>query len=378
MQDNPPQILILGGTGKVGKTVCDYLLKNTLCQLNIVTRNTKPDLTEYADYSGRLTALNFDALNKEQLSQHCKEADLVISCIGPSQVIGSTIVDICYRTVTPYIDAGGYDPLLKHLANLVATEPAKVPLIINAGLLPGLSGVYPKYLIDQYASNETITSLEVSYVGRDAWSYNSAWDIIVGLGDFGEDRGFCYIADKQLIKVPFYKATQKKVFPAPIGKVGTMLIYSEELRRLINQYQIPNLKVYGANIGAKAAFSCAISKIFGQYKTPEKLAKAAKRLASASAKDMLKSDPIYAIQAEIQLANGQQITGSLLTGDTYYATGTVIAITAKYLLENTIAAGAYSLHEAIPSEVIIEQLQAQQIIQLITTTNDSLKRSEAI
>lgn len=157
-----------------------------------------------------------------------------------------------------------------------------------------------------------------------------------------------------------------------------MLIYSEELRRLINHYQIPNLKVYGANIGPKAAFSCAIAKIFGQYKTPEKLTKAAKRLASASAKDMLKRQPIYAIQAEIQLANGEQIIGSLLTGDTYYATGTVIAIAAKYLLENNIAAGAYSLHEAIPSEVIIDQLQAQRIIQLTTTTSNTLKASEAI
>lgn len=377
MQNNPPQILILGGTGKVGKTVCEYLLKHTLCQLSIVTRHTKPDLTEYAAYATRLNSLNFDALNKEQLSQHCKEADLVISCIGPSQIIGSSIADVCYQTATPYIDAGGYDPLLKHLNNLVANEPAKAPLIINAGLLPGLSGVYPKYLIEQYTAGEIIVSLQVSYVGCDAWSYNSAWDIIVGLGDFGEQRGFCYIAEKQLIKVPFYKATQKKTFPAPIGKVGTMLIYSEELRRLINQYHIPNLKVYGANIGPKAAFRCAIAKIFGQYKTPEKLAKAAKRLASASAKDMLKREPIYAIQAEIKLTNGQQITGSLLTGDTYYATGTVIAIAAKYMLENNITAGAYSLHEAIPSEVIIDQLQAQQIIQLTTTTNNTLKASEA-
>lgn len=68
----------------------------------------------------------------------------------------------------------------------MANEPAKAPLIINAGLLPGLSGVYPKYLIEQYTAGEIIVSLQVSYVGCDAWSYNSAWDIIVGLGDFGE------------------------------------------------------------------------------------------------------------------------------------------------------------------------------------------------
>lgn len=47
------------------------------------------------------------------------------------------------------------------------------------------------------------------------------------------------------------------------------------------------------------------------------------------------------------------------------------------MLENNITSGAYSLHEAIPSEVIIDQLQAQQIIQLTTTTNNTLKASEA-
>lgn len=55
-----------------------------------------------------------------------------------------------------------------------------------------------------------------------------------------------------------------------------------------------------------------------------------------------------------------------------------IAITAKYLLENTVVAGAYSLHEAIPSEVIINQLLAENIIQISTTTHNTLTATEAI
>lgn len=373
MQNNYSDVLILGGTGKVGKTVIDYLLKHSQCQIRVVTRNTQLSLD-----NNRLTSLQFDALDKKLLSHHCKQADLVISCIGPSQIVGSTVADICYQTGTPYIDAGGYDPLLKHLSQLVMAKPSTVPLIINAGLLPGLSGVYPNYLITHYSDKQPIENLEVCYAGRDAWSYNSAWDIIVGLGDFGENRGFCYIANNKLIKVPFFKAANKQTFAEPIGKVSTMLIYSEELRRLTNHYKIPNLKVWGANIGPKAAFSCAIAKLFGYYKTPEKITKAAKRLASASAKDMLKLSPIYSIKCNIKLVDGRIIEGNLLTGDTYLATGTVIAITAKYLLENTVVAGAYSLHEAIPSEVIINQLLAENIIQISTTTHNTLTATEAI
>lgn len=93
---------------------------------------------------------------------------------------------------------------------------------------------------------------------------------------------------------------------------------------------------------------------------------------------MLKLSPIYSIKCNIKLVDGRIIEGNLLTGDTYLATGTVIAITAKYLLENTVVAGAYSLHEAIPSEVIINQLLAENIIQISTTTHNTLTATEAI
>lgn len=122
-----------------------------------------------------------------------------------------------------------------------------MPLIINVGLLPGLSGVFPAYLMQQRSNEKTVESITVQYVGRDAWSYSSAWDIIYGLGDFGHERGFCYLENKQIKSENFSKAGTKAHFPAPIGTASTMLIYAEEIVQLANKQGIKTAKVYGAN-----------------------------------------------------------------------------------------------------------------------------------
>ncbi|MCH2042463.1 MAG: hypothetical protein MK185_17690, partial [Saccharospirillaceae bacterium] len=135
--------------------------------------------------------------------------------------------------------------------------------------------------------------------------------IINGLGDFGEEKGFCYLKNGELIKVPMRKAGNKVSFPQPIGEVSTMLLYAEEIMRLARHYSIANARVFGANIGPRATFICIIAKILRLYKSPRLIDWAAKWLVGASQRDMRKLAPAYGVQTDITYDCGTLVRGKL-------------------------------------------------------------------
>ncbi len=359
-----PKVLILGGFGRVGMATAQYLLSLTDVALTLASRHPKRlPIPLTISGSSQINSLKLDIKNTEALQTACRQHDLVISCVGPSGLIGNTVAQTCKEVETPLIDAGGYDPLLSRLEADESSQPTQVPLIINVGLLPGLSGIYPQHLLNTLPGDHTVTGIDIYYVGRDTWSYNSAWDIISSLGDFGKDHGFCYLENNQLKRQPFFKASKKVSFPAPIGTASTMLIYSEEIMRLARKNNISNVNVYGANIGPRAALICAIAKVFGLYRTENGIARGARWLVNASQKDMQKLQPAYGIRVDVHGQNGHTSSGDLLLSDTYQATGTVIGITAKAVINGRHnGPGVFMLHEAINHSDFMTELAQSGVI----------------
>ncbi len=361
MQHN--QVLLLGGFGKVGLAAATYLLQHTQVELTLASRQTKALPADWpATYHSRIRQLALDITDQQALRLAVGHACLVISCVGPSGLLADKVAQACKKQQVPLVDAGGYDPVLHQLEQEQQLQPTQVPLVINVGLLPGLSGMFPHYMLCQAPAFQT-SELTVQYVGRDAWSFNSAWDIIHGLGDFGAEHGFCCYQDGAVHRVPFRQAGSKTQFPAPIGKVSTMLLHAEEIIRLARQHRVRTAKVYGANIGPRAMLVCLIAKIFRMYSSTKATARAARWLVKASLHDMKKLSPTYGIAVQLGNLQGQQISGQIVLNDTYQATGTIIGITAKALLDQQLTrAGIYYLHEAIEPEYFFDELKKANII----------------
>ncbi|PAY00178.1 hypothetical protein CKO50_16685 [Pseudoalteromonas sp. HM-SA03] len=225
-------VLLLGGTGQVGLKAAEYLLEHTQAALTFASRRKASLPSAISQHQDRINTVQLDVQNTDDLKTQLKNTDLVVAGVGPSGIIGDQIVLACKELGVPIIDAGGYDPVYASL----------------------------------HEHENKYNSLEEQYVGRDAWSYNSAWDIINGLGDFGHKRGFCYLENQQVKREKFSKAGAKAHLPAPIGTASTMLIYAEEIVQLANEHGIQTAKVYGANLGPRAMFVCMIAKIFKMYK----------------------------------------------------------------------------------------------------------------
>ena len=333
-QSSGARILILGGYGRVGQEAARYLLNATDAKVALSSRMARP-LPVWAGPGSldRLTNQQLDVFDGEALVAACARSDLVISCAGPSGLIGERVAMACKRAGVPLVEAGGYDPLLHSLQQAQASAPTSVPLVINVGLLPGLSGLFPKWLLDTRRDTQLVEALDVYYVGRDAWTYNSAWDIINSLGGFGHDRGFCYLNGQNVVRVPMRKAARKVNFPDPIGSASIMLIYSEEIARLACQWEIDTARVYGANDWPSRDLVCMLAKVLRFYQTPRAVARGARWLARASARDMQKLEPAYGIHVDLHYRGGRTASATLTLDDTYRATGTVIGIAAHQLLD---------------------------------------------
>jgi hypothetical protein len=142
-----------------------------------------------------------------------------------------------------------------------------------------------------------------------------------------------------------------------------MLIYAEEIVRLARQYHIKTAKVFGANIGPRAMFICLIAKVFKLYKSHKSIHRAAKWLVNASKRDMRKLKPAYGIHVDIRYDNGEFATGQIVLTDTYQATGVIIGITARAVLEGHVTKpGVYMLHEAIDEQRFMRHLEQEGLV----------------
>lgn len=362
--EHSARIVVLGGVGRVGREVVRYLLRHTGCNLQLASRSQPAlPLDWFGPQRQRLSWVAVDALDEAALTALLRGAALAISCIGPSGLVGERVAKACRATATSLIDAGGYDPLLAALELAQRHRPAQVPAIISVGLLPGLSGLFPKYVLERTANGRAVLKLETYCIGRDAWTYNSAWDIVYSLGDFGQDRGFPVIRDGQHHNVGFRAATRKVDFPAPVGRVTTMLVPAEELARLARQSGIAEARAYGSNVGPRAAMVCVLAKLLGMYRTPARVARAARWLVGASRRDMRRLAPVYGLKVDVSYADGDGASATLMIADTYQATGVTIGIAARCLLEGpAIAPGVHLLHEAIDAARAMALLEAEGLV----------------
>ena len=91
------RVMILGGFGRVGSEVAHYLLTHTPYALTLAARTPHPLPEAWsAEQRARVRCLTLDAFQTDALVRACAEADLVVSCLGPSGVVGSRVADACW------------------------------------------------------------------------------------------------------------------------------------------------------------------------------------------------------------------------------------------------------------------------------------------
>jgi hypothetical protein len=351
---------IIGAGGLVGRRLAQALAARTDASLRLGGR--RPDA--YADLAAacgeRATSHAVDIDDAASLAAFVRGCTLVVNAAGPSTRIGARVAEAALHARVDYLDPGGYDPLLDAFERDASRiREHGLRFVANAGLLPGLSGALPAALARTLPRCER---LDVAYVGTDRWSWASAYDIVVSLGDFGLERPFCAIRNGSAERRPWWRASRAYTLPAPIGKVRAWRLYTEELARLARDERIAQVNVYGVNHGPASARVLAATKLLRRYRTEAGRERAAHALVAASERDARTHPACFAIVVDAygeDAATHRQAT--LVIDDTYAGTAEVVAIAAQAMLERRIAPGAYSLHEALAPEWLVDRFLASGV-----------------
>ena len=341
-------IYIIGSTGTVGRELValinDYF--EHAFQINIIKLSSNKSLVD-----NNCSYLYFN-VNIEETYSIIKPSNIIVNCAGPSYKYSKIISNIAIERECYYIDVGGYDPLFDFLK----TKKISRPFIINAGLLPGYSGIFAK---KNFSSFDTIETMEQKIVATDKWSTGSAIDIIHSIGDFNKKRLSCEYKNKVITKIPFSEQTS---FFKPIKKNKKIFsFYSTELERIATKFNIKHTRSYGVNNHLLSNTILLLCFIFKGYKTPKKIYGWAKKLVWASS-FVKKEDTFFSIKTTISGYKKSQyikISEEAYINNTYKATAGILYLSIKKMLENELKSGVYGCAEILScsdSEYFLEKI----------------------
>lgn len=170
---------ILGASGAIGQKVCERLLDCQRTPLRLGYHHR-------ARYTPRRGAAQIehcqvnieDALSLARFIDGC---DLVLNCAGPSHRLTPCVLRATQAARVPYIDAGG-------AACDVLPLPSECHTLarIDAGAVPGLSGLLPRWLAQSFSSVE---QLRVWHGIVDSFTSAGAEDFIAGIPAGGAKHG---------------------------------------------------------------------------------------------------------------------------------------------------------------------------------------------
>lgn len=353
---------IVGGYGRVGEETARHLIEKTEYDVVVAGRNPEKAAETAAKLGGRrLSGEAVDINDRDMLDAFCRGCDLVINCAGPSWCILDRIAAAALRQGVHYVDPGGYEPLINALlGEHKRLEEKGLVFIVAAGLLPGMSGLFPAYVVQ--SCFDRVDNLEVYYIGHDKWTFNSAYDIASSL-DGPNSWETAYYENGETKKAGPFSMSKKTVLPAPIGTIRSYLMFTEELKKVVEANGVRRAHAYGTNSGKRMPMVMASIKLFRQSRTHEQRLRSARRIVRAAEKDLRKKEPCFMVHVVAEgEENGRRkkLAATLSFQDTYKPTGVVAANAARFAIENKVnGSGLFLLPESVDVKDFMSLLEKE-------------------
>lgn len=218
---NKKKIIILGGaSGDVGRDVTHILVREnipietltvTSRDLSIANNFTK----ELGDQ--RVTAMQVDANNTQQLMNAFRGHDIAINTIGPFSKYALLVMNAAIKSQVNYIDiCDDIEPTFEALKLDSYAKEAGVFLIIGMGWFPGMSNLRAKILAEQM---DVVDDLITAWVGG-----RKAPAEVPSSGAGGTEHFIRSLTGKiivlrkgQHVKIPAFQNGKQIQFPQPLG-----------------------------------------------------------------------------------------------------------------------------------------------------------------
>ncbi len=151
----PQKVLVIGGSGRIGRSVATDLLAYTSAQVTITGRSQQAPASLNAGSNCTFQSLNLE--NKEAVESAIAHHDLTVHCAGPFRSRDHHVLTSCIAQGKPYIDvADSPDYVNQALKYKKDAQAAGVTAVISTGIFPGISGSMVRQGIEQLDKAESV------------------------------------------------------------------------------------------------------------------------------------------------------------------------------------------------------------------------------
>lgn len=344
---------IVGATGAVGRVAVRRLGTLRSEPLRLGGR----DGTRLRALAGEVpgaTATRVDVTDPELLAAFCAGCHVVVNCAGPSYQVLGTVARAALAAGAHYVDAAG-DRVALHDLDGDAEGPSRQRCVIfSAGLMPGLSGLLPRLLVDD---EDVPPCLAVYAGGAVPLTRVSAIDAMLTRGPrFGTP--FAVWRDGAVVERTLEPVRGARL-PGFDGPVDAIPFLSVEAAALGATLRLPELRGYAVYISTNLPDALAMSWADEETDVEDH----AVAVIAAAAADVAEVDPHYVLLARTEPTDDGRLGQlRLRTPDPYGLSGVVAALAADAVLGGRIPAGRHLAADVLDAQAVTAALATDPLV----------------
>jgi saccharopine dehydrogenase-like NADP-dependent oxidoreductase len=352
------KVLILGGQGRIGRSVAEDILTHTNAHVTITGRTQKQIVSQ-----PNLQFLVLDLAEIKRLREAIKDTNLVIHCAGPFHHRDETVLKICLEEKVNYIDVSDHRSFYQKLI-LYREDAIKsgVTAILNTGVFPGISNNMVRQGVEQLDTAETI---HLSYVVAGS---GGAGITVMRTTFLGLQKPFDVWVDGRWKRVLPYTEREAIEFPKPYGKTGVYWFDMPETYTFAESFNVKNvITKFGSIPDFYNHLTWITAHIFPKSwieskKGIEFFSKVSYNMTSVT--DRFSGIGV-AMRAEIRgYTNNEKAvySSTMVHQDTAFAAGCGTGSIAQYLLEGKInQPGIYPVEQVLSTDLFTQAMQNRGI-----------------
>lgn len=157
-----PRVMILGGMGKIGRSIAADLLAHTNAHIMLTGRTAPRGDRQQSPLGSRSRFLCLDLAETDRLTALVDSVDLVIHCAGPFDYRDQRVLQTCLDRRVSYLDVSDNPRFVQQcLALGDRAKAAGITAVVSTGIFPGISNSMVRLGIETLDQAEAV---QLNYV----------------------------------------------------------------------------------------------------------------------------------------------------------------------------------------------------------------------
>jgi len=343
---------VLGATGAVGRVAVARLAAAGVGPLLLGGRDLRRAAALAAGVPGA-RAVRVDLADPGALAAFCAPCALVCNCAGPSYRVLGSVARAALAAGAASVDAAGDRPAM---ADLAAGPPPERPVVLSAGVVPGLAALLPRLVTDP---GDPPDLLEVFAGGAVPITPVSALDVLLTTGP-AHGTPFAAWRDGEVVA----RALQPRrgvALPGFDGPVDAVPFLSAEAVDLAARIGARELHAFSVYAGQRLPLALAVA--WAEGGPPEDHAA---DVIAAAAEDLAGRSPFSTVLVRAS-RRGRTRHVLLRTIDPYGLSGAVVALAARAVLDGAVPPGVAAAADVLDPRAVAAALAADPLVTTLET-----------